>query len=116
MIIFVNDVYCKGEEQMGFFDFIKSNSQNTSINKCSRFINAEKRIKNYGKDAYMQLHTSRLCDFCKKFDKKIYSVLKSNKKHPNIYDSLPANMFSGKCPECGKSISYDIFIHGINVK
>lgn len=102
---------------MGFFDFLKNNqSSSENINKCSRFKNTEKRIKSYGKNVYMQLHTSRVCDYCKKYDRKIYSVSKSNKKYPYIYEMLSSDMFSGKCPKCGKAIGYDVFVHGINTK
>ncbi len=101
---------------MGFFDFLKNDNQVKNIIKCNRFITTEKRIKNYGKDIYMQLHTSTSCDICKKYNRKIYSVSKSNKKYPYIYDELPNEMFSGKCPNCGKSIGYDVFLHGISTK
>lgn len=101
---------------MSFFDLFKNNNQTKNINKCTRFINAEKRILHYGKDVYMQLHTSKLCDTCNKYDRKIYSVSKSNNKYPYIYNELPTDMYMGKCPKCGKCIGYDVFIHGINSK
>lgn len=54
---------------------------------------------------YLQLATSKHCDFCKEYNNKICSIDKKGSAYPYIYD-LPKFLRTGRCPKCRVHIGY----------
>lgn len=48
----------------------------------------------------IKINTSKNCDYCKKYNGKIFSLYGKDKKYPKMPDVL----FKRSCPVCGKVI------------
>lgn len=79
-----------------------------SSEECERFKRTVNEFKNFSSSNYITLSTSKRCDFCKKYNKKIYSIEEKARKYPLIYNA-PNFLRTGICPECGTHIGYDTY-------
>lgn len=84
------------------------NKYQITLNKC----------KKYHLDTII-VFTSKTCPHCSKFGRrkngkgKVYSISGKKKKYPSV-STIPIELTTGKCPECGCYISYDPYFEGIN--
>lgn len=52
------------------------------------------------------ISTSRICPYCKPYNRKMYSLYGWNKK----YEKIPDFLLQQKCPKCGNSIGATLHI------
>lgn len=81
---------------MGLFKKIitpKLKIKNTSIQRLAP------KCKEWKSDVII-INTSTSCPFCKKYNRKSYSLYGWNKKYPKI----PNILLQNKCPQCGNFI------------
>lgn len=93
---------------MGFFDLFKSESSIENV--CiSRSI---PKLKEWKIDTLF-ITTSRRCDCCEKYNRKIYSLYGKSRIYPPAPNFIKNN---NSCPQCGVYIGASIFIEGISEK